>query len=55
MLDNFFNNTSTCIALDAFDTSYSAQLVLNRLKRILSQIRKESYTRLEDENILTNF
>lgn len=54
-LDNFFGDTSTCIALDIFNTTYPAETVLNRLKRILSQIRQEPYTRLEDENILTNF
>ena len=52
-LDNFFHNASTCIAIDTFNTSYSPQVVLNRLKQILLEIRKSSYSRIEDEIILS--
>lgn len=53
-LDKFFNNTTTCICIDEFNTSYSAQMVLNRLNQILKLTKKESYTRIEDHSILTS-
>jgi hypothetical protein len=53
-LDNHFNDQSSRIALDTFDTSKSPQSVLNRLKQILIEIRKKSYHRIETEEILDN-
>lgn len=51
-LDNRFQNTSTCIALDNFDTSKTTRMVINRLEQILKETKKHSYTRIEDEEIL---
>jgi len=51
-LDRHFNNRSSCIALDTFDTTQSPTIVLNRLVQILNETKKSSYTRIEDENIL---
>lgn len=51
-LDKYFNNHSSCIALDTFDTSKSPQSVLNRLQLILAETRKKSYTRVETEDVL---
>lgn len=51
-LDNFFHNRTTCIAIDTFDTSKKPQMVYNRLMQILKETKKNSYTRIEDENIL---
>lgn len=52
ILDNHFNNNNSCIALDAFDISKSPQSVLNRLKQILTETRKNPYIRIELEDIL---
>lgn len=51
-LDVHFNNHVCCIALDAFNPSISPQNVLNRLKVILTEIRKKDYIRIENEEIL---
>ncbi|MGD9970440.1 MAG: hypothetical protein AB7S65_08285 [Sulfuricurvum sp.] len=51
-LDGYFNDVSTCIALDTFDPSHSPQIVLNRLNLILSETRKKSFVRIETEEIL---
>jgi len=51
-LDNHFNNRTSAIAIDTFDTTQTPNLVLNRLWQILKEIRKNSYTRIDDENIL---
>lgn len=51
-LDNYFNNQTTCIALDTFETTKSSQSVLNRLEQILAETRKKSYIRIETEDIL---
>lgn len=51
-LDSYFNDTATCIALDSFDTSKSSQIVLSRLKQILAETRKNSYIRVEMEDII---
>ncbi|MCX6074721.1 MAG: hypothetical protein NTY39_10410 [Campylobacterales bacterium] len=51
-LDRHFNNYTTCIALDTFNTSKEPQNVLNRLKQILIETRKNSYIRVEMEDIL---
>lgn len=51
-LDNHFNNHTSFIALDDFDTSKSPQMVLGRLRQILAEIRKSPYHRIETEQIL---
>ncbi|MFA6188231.1 MAG: hypothetical protein WC680_03025 [Sulfuricurvum sp.] len=51
-LDKYFNNFTTCIALDTFDTSKSSQIVLSRLHQILAETKKSSYIRTETEDIL---
>ena len=51
-LDLLFNNTTSCIAIDAFDITQSPTIVLNRLQQILNAIQKSSRTRIDDENIL---
>ncbi len=48
-LDNFFNNKKSCIAIDTFNPSNSAQVVLDKLMQIL---KKDSYNRIKDESIL---
>ncbi len=51
-LDAFFGNQTTCIALDDYSVNKSAFMVFNRLKMILKETRKSSYTRIESEDIL---
>jgi len=51
-LDNHFNSTTTCIAIDNFNTSNSTKVVLNRLKQIIKETRKNSFARIEYEDIL---
>jgi len=51
-LDHHFNDRSTSIALDSFDTSRTPQSVLNRLMQILEETRKHSFMRIENEEIL---
>jgi len=52
-LDKHFNNDEVSfIALDSFDVNKSPHSVLSRLKQILAQTRKESYSRVETEDIL---
>ncbi|WP_373035600.1 hypothetical protein [Sulfurimonas sp.] len=52
-LDHFFNDSKTYIALDSFNTNYSPQVVLSRLRQILAETKKNSYSRIEDESILS--
>ncbi len=55
-LDNHFKNTTSCVVIDSFDLTNSPSLVLNRLQQILTETRKSSFSRAEDESILeTNF
>ena len=51
-LDKHFNNNSTCIGIDEFNTSNSTRIVLNKLKQIIKETRKNSITRIEYEDIL---
>lgn len=51
-LDKYFNNHTSCIALDSFDPSKTHQSVLNRLKQIMAETRKDPYMRIEGEEIL---
>lgn len=50
-LDMHFNNSSSCIALDTFDTNKSSRSVLSRLMQILIEIKKAPNTRIETEDI----
>lgn len=52
LLDNFFGNTTTRIAIDTFDTNKTPTIVYNRLVQILEVITNHPYTRVDDENIL---
>ena len=49
---HFHSDDGCCIAVDSFDVNKSPQSVLSRLKQILIQTRKESYSRVETEDIL---
>ena len=51
-LDKFFNNRTSCIAIDTFNAGNSPRMVLQRLSQILNETKKRSYTRIEDESIL---
>ncbi|MDD2790378.1 MAG: hypothetical protein PHU40_06865 [Sulfurimonas sp.] len=51
-LDRYFQDTTSCIAIDTFDISKSPQIVINRLIQILDATTRHSYERIEDENIL---
>ncbi|MDQ7043366.1 MAG: hypothetical protein Q9M40_09610 [Sulfurimonas sp.] len=51
-LDKHLGNEKSCIALDTFDVTQSATIVLNRLTQILAAIKENAYSRIEDENIL---
>jgi len=51
-LDNHFNATTSCIALDTFNATKSPQSVVNRLKQILVETRKNLFVRIETEDIL---
>ncbi|MEA3522846.1 MAG: hypothetical protein U9R50_07705 [Campylobacterota bacterium] len=50
-LDNYFNNKTTCIAIDTLDANNSSQIVLKRLMQILDEIKKHSYLRVANEDI----
>ena len=54
-LDNFFQNRTSCIAIDTFDTNNSQAIVYKRLIQILEVTRKTPYSRIEDENILDGY
>ncbi|DAB39547.1 MAG: hypothetical protein A2023_06335 [Sulfuricurvum sp. GWF2_44_89] len=51
-LDIHFKNSTSCVALDTFDPSKTYQNVLNRLKQIMTETRKNPYVRIETEDIL---
>ncbi|UFS61534.1 hypothetical protein LOH54_07645 [Sulfurimonas sp. HSL-3221] len=51
-LDDHFRNDTTYIAMDSFDTSKNAQIVLSRLQQILVEIRKSPRKRIDNEQIL---
>jgi len=51
-LDKHYNNNESCIALDTFDTTKSPTIVLNRLTQILNEVKRDDYSRIDDENIL---
>lgn len=51
-LDKYFNNHTTCIALDTFDTSKTDKNVLNRLQQIMIETKKNPYVRIETDEII---
>lgn len=51
-LDGYFQNSNSVIAVDNFDKSKSSTIIINRLKQIIKETRKNSFTRVEDESIL---
>lgn len=51
-LDGYLNDHATCIAMDSLDPTKSPQLVLNRLKQIMSEIHRDAHVRIETEDIL---
>jgi len=51
-LDLHFQDNNSAIAIDTFDTKQPANLVINRLEQILKEVRKNPYTRIDDDNIL---
>jgi hypothetical protein len=51
-LDDYFQDTTTCIAIDEFDTSNLSAVVLSRLKQIIIETRKHSFRRIEDDCVL---
>ncbi len=54
-LDNHFHNTTTCIAIDTFNTANPTKVVLNRLKQIINETKKNSFSRIEYEDILDSY
>ncbi len=54
-LDNYFHNTTTCIAIDNFNIANNTKVVLHRLKQIIKETRKNSFTRIEYEDILDSY
>ena len=54
-LDNHFHDTATCIAIDTFNTANSTKVVLNRLKQIIIETKKNSFSRIEYEDILDSY
>jgi hypothetical protein len=53
-LDNYFQNRTTCIAMDTFDINKSPDIVFRRLTQILELTKKNSFNRIEDEEILNS-
>ncbi len=51
-LDVFFGDQTSCIVLDSFDTSRSAENVLKRLHMIMAETKKQPFIRIETEDIL---
>jgi hypothetical protein len=51
-LDRHFSDQSSSIALDDFSTSKAPHTVLSRLKQIMAEIRKKSYSRIDGEHVL---
>ncbi|MEO1938270.1 MAG: hypothetical protein ABGW85_06510 [Sulfurimonas sp.] len=51
-LDSHFNDSNSAIAIDTFDIKQPANLVINRLEQILKEVKKNPYSRIDDENIL---
>lgn len=52
-LDKHFQNSSSSLAIDMFDSVKSPKVVISRLFQILNEIRKNSSSRVDDESILS--
>lgn len=53
-LDNYFQNRTTCIAMDTYDINKSPDMVFKRLTQILEETKRHSFNRIEDEEILNS-
>jgi len=53
-LDNHFKDQTSAIAIDNFNVNQTPSIVLHRLVEILHEVRKHSYTRIDDESILND-
>ncbi|MEJ2373662.1 MAG: hypothetical protein P8Y22_03445 [Sulfurimonas sp.] len=53
-LDNYFDDRTSCIAMDTYDPNKSADIVFRRLQQILEETKKNSFNRIEDEEILNS-
>ena len=51
-LDHYFGARNTYMALDAFDTTNSPEIVYKRLMQILLETRKDRFSRIENEKVL---
>ncbi|WP_345984519.1 hypothetical protein WCX49_07715 [Sulfurimonas sp. HSL-1656] len=51
-LDDHFRDTESRVALDSFDTTLHSGMVLNRLQRIMDEVRKRPRVRIDNETIL---
>jgi len=51
-LDDYFQNSSTAIAIGSFNKMKTPAIVVNELKQIIKELKKSSFTRIEDESIL---
>ena len=52
-LDKHFENSSSSITLDTFDSVKSPKIVISRLFQILNQSKKNCCSRVDDESILS--
>ncbi|WP_428737346.1 hypothetical protein [Sulfurimonas sp.] len=53
-LDNYFQDTTSCAAMDTYDINKSADIVFRRLQQILEETKQNSFNRIEDEEILNS-
>jgi hypothetical protein len=53
--EQHFENRTSCVALDTFDTHKAPDAVIKRLRLIMEQTRKSSYDRDENEHILDGY
>jgi len=51
-LDNHFQNTTSCIAIDSACNNDSTNMMINKLLQILKETKKNSISRIEYEDIL---
>lgn len=51
-LDEYFKNSNTSIAVGSFNKTKTPAMVINELKQIIKELKRSSFTRIEDESIL---
>ncbi len=51
-LDHYFNDRTSCMAMDTFDVSNSPRTVIQRLLKILEMVKNSPTSRIEDETAL---